>query len=402
MKRMYQQCAASHFRKNRQMLFLSGPRQVGKTSISLLLEEDFPDFHYFDWDNPDHQRILLGGPAAIAAATGIERAGGPPLIVFDEIHKYRTWKNLLKGFYDTYPFRAHILVTGSARLDVYRKGADSLMGRYFRYRIHPLSVRELLEPDVIPEGLRQRPAHLPEEAFDALWQFGGFPDPFLKGEAQFHAQWTTLRRELLFRFDLRDLSRVQELAQIELLAQLLTGAVGGQTSHLSLSKKVGVAHTTVKEWLKLLESLFYTFPVRPYSKNITRSLLKEPKYYLYDWSQVVDRPARAENFVACHLLKAVQFWSDHGMGDFALYYVRDRNKRKVDFLVTKDQKPWMLVEVKLTDHAAISSSLKYFQQQLDPVYALQVVIDLPYSPHSCFTSAMPRIVPARSFLSQLV
>ncbi len=402
---MYERCALEHFRQNRQMLFLMGPRQVGKTFVGLSLKDEWPLFYYYTWDEEQHQQEILAGNTNIAnrcGLPGIVDHAGAPMIVFDEIHKHRGWKNFLKGLYDTYPFKSHILVTGSARLDVYKRGSDSLMGRYFRYRVHPLSIRELLEPDILPESLRTEPKHLSEDLFDALWEFGGFPDPFLKAEKRFHRQWNKLRRELLFRDDLRDLSRVQEIAQMELLAELMRRQVGQKTSLASLAKKIRIAHTTVSSWLKILESLYYCFPIRPWSKNLSRSLLKEPKYYLIDWSLVDEAPARAENFIASHLLKAVHFWNDHGVGDYDLYYLKDKDQREVDFLVARGGKPWLMIEVKQTNSRNISSSLHHFRRQLEPDYALQVVIDKPYDDVSCFTTSEPRSVSARTFLSQLV
>ena len=398
MERFYNQVIQDHFKKNRQMLFLMGPRQVGKTTISQMLGKIDDGTFYYNWDDErDREARSIGEARGLASHQKSE-----PLLIFDEIHKHRGWKLFLKALYDIYPHKAHILVTGSARLDVYQRGGDSLMGRYFLYRINPLSVAELAYPDSIAHGVRPAPARLDDNAFDRLWTYGGFPDPFLKGDPQYYLQWKRLKYQQLFREDLRDLTRVHELSQIELLAKLLSHQVGQQTSYTSLSRKVRVSDQTIRSWLKTLSSLYYSFEVRPYSKNIAKSLVKEPKYYLYDWSLCEDDSARAENMVACHLLKAVHFWTDFGLGEYDLFYLRDKEKREVDFLVTKDGDPYFLVEVKLTDGKKTSPSLHHFQKQLNAPYAFQVVIDMPYVDKNCFLGPEPLIVSARTFLSQLV
>jgi len=385
------------------MLFLMGPRQVGKTTIAQDLESDWPRHHYYTWDNSNHRKLIRRGEQELGEELLLGSRDEPiPLVVFDELHKFRSWKRFLKGFYDTFPSLAHILVTGSARLDVYQKGADSLMGRYFRYRIHPLSVRELIEPEVTPVGLRPEPCPIDDDLFDALWRFGGFPDPLSKASERHWTKWHTLRNEQLFREDLSDLSHVREIAQLEMLAEFIRRSAGSQVSYSSLGRKVGAAHTSIRRWINWLTSLYYCFEIRPWSKNLSRSLLKEPKYYMTDWSAVDDPGARAENLVACHLLKAANFWTDYGTGVFKLYYLRDRDGREVDFLLTRDDKPWLLVEVKLNHAYTVSPHLNYFQKQIQAPYALQVVFDLPDTQRPCFIDNTPRIVPARTFLSQLV
>ncbi len=403
MKRMYQRVISEHFRRNRQMLFVMGPRQVGKTTIGLGLEEEWPRYHYLTWDNTDHRKQIKKGEQALAEELGLHAGEDlAPVIVFDELHKYRPSKLFLKGLYDTFPFMAHVLVTGSARLDVYQRGADSLMGRFFGYRVHPLTVRELSEPEVIPIGIRPEPCSIDNRSWEALWRFGGFPDPFLRGEDFYHHQWQKSRNELLFRIDLRDLSKVREISQVELLAECIRSSVGSLTSYTSLAKKVQAPHTTIKRWIKWLVSLFYCFEVRPWAGNLPRSLLKEPKYYLNDWSSIKEDGPRAENLVACHLIKACNFWTDFGVGTFHLHYVRDKSKREVDFLVTRDGAPWLLVEVKLNHAYSVSPSLTYFQKQLKTKYALQVVFGMGQSQRPCFVDERPRVVPVRTFLSHLV
>ena len=235
-----------------------------------------------------------------------------------------------------------------------------------------------------------------------MWQFGGFPEPFLKGQKRFYNRWRSLRNEQLFREDLRDLTRIQELGQVELLATLLRSQVGQLTSYTYLSRSVRVSIDTVRRWIDTLESLYYCFTVRPWHRNVARALRKEPKYYLWDWSQVADPGARAENLVASALHKAVNWWTESGRGDFSLHFVRDKQKREVDFLVTRDARPWFLVEVKSSEKAPLSTTLEYFQKQVRASHAFQVVFDADYVACDCFEVQTPVVVPARTFLAQLI
>jgi hypothetical protein len=295
----------------------------------------------------------------------------------------------------------HIIVTGSARLDVYKAGGDSLMGRYFSYRLHPLSVAEILDPTLKNTEISD-PKQMSDEQFSYLLTFGGFPEPFCKHSAPFYNRWKRMRTQQLFQEDLRDLTRVQELGQIQVLAQVLKGQVGQLTSYTELSKKVNVSIDTIKRWLEILKSFYYCYTIQPWSQNVTRSLLKEPKIYLWDWSCVPDLGARAENFIASHLLKAVHFWTDRGWGDYELYYLRDKEKREVDFLVAKNGHPWCLIEVKNSSNGSPSKSLYYFQDMLEVKFAFQVALDMEYVDKNCFESSNPIIVPAKTFLSQLI
>jgi uncharacterized protein len=395
-ERIYSAVIREHLAKNRQMLFLSGPRQVGKTTSSLSVA---PPERYLNWDNEEHRILILAGPEAVARHFDLfSLQETMPVVVFDEIHKYRRWKQFLKGFFDTYEKRVRILVTGSARLDVYKRVGDSLMGRYFLYRIHPLSLRELIDPAPV-DSLLVPPRECPD--FRTLLDYGGFPEPFVQRDPRFSHQWKRLRTELLFREDLRDLTRIQDIGQVELLAQLLSAQVGQLVDYTSLANSVKVSSPTVQRWIKAFSNLYYCFTIQPWFRNIPKSLTKQPKVYLWDWSAVSDPGQRHENFVASHLLKAVQYWTDSGRGDFGLYYLRDTNKREVDFLVTKDQKPWFLVEVKTSEKVPISS-LYYFQEQTKAPHAFQVCMDMPYVNKDPFLEKGPVVVPARTLLSQLV
>ena len=401
MKRIYQALIAQHLSQLRQMVFLMGPRQVGKTTVSLASASERPNHFYFNWDNPNERLLFIEGPNAIARQASLnELTENIPILVFDEIHKYGKWKNFLKGFFDLYEKKAKIIVTGSARLNIYKKGGDSLMGRYFYYRIHPLSVAEIVSPILIEQEIRP-PLPISENDWAALLEHGGFPEPFIQRSKSFSHRLRTMRKDQLFREDIRDGTRIQELGQLELLAELLRKQAAQSMDYQSLAKKVGVSIDTVRRWLEVLKSFYYCFSIQPWSKNIARSLIKEPKLYLWDWSLVDEEGHRNENLVASHLLKATHFWNDRGFGEYGLYYLRTKDKIETDFLVTKDNKPWFLVEVK-TKAKGLSPALYHFQQATGAPHAFQLAFDLPFVNKDCFEEREPIVVPAKTFLSQLV
>ena len=378
------------------MVWVTGPRQVGKTTTCRSLAS-----FYHNWDNLDDRKLLLSGPAAVAEKDGLNRLSArPPVLVFDELHKYRKWKVLLKGFFDTYAERTRILVTGSSRLETYRRGGDSLMGRYFLYRMHPFSAGEIIGT-TLPGTELKPPARPPEKDFAALWEHGGFPEPFLKRDKTFSSRWQRLRRQQLLKEDLRDLTRIQEISHLEILAELLTGRSGQQLSYSNIAQSVGAAVDTIRRWIDTLESLHHGFRVRPWTASVARSLRKEPKWYLRDWAEVQDPGARAETFIACHLLKAVEGWTDMGYGEYELRYLRDKEKRESDFVVIRNRKPWFLVEVKKSD-GRLDPNLGHFQRQLKAPHSFQVVLDMDYVQADCFSRNEPTVVPARTFLSQLL
>ncbi|NOX25147.1 MAG: ATP-binding protein [Deltaproteobacteria bacterium] len=359
---------------------------------------------YFNWDVLDHRRILLAGPGAIAESGGLlllSDVKKTKTVIFDEIHKYGKWRSFLKGFFDLYNNKCKIIVTGSARLNIFKQGGDSLMGRYFLYRMHPLSVAEIQDGSRGDSLIRQ-PTPLSRQKFNTLLQFGGFPEPYLTATMRFYNRWRRLRTEQLFREDLRDLSRVQDIGSVEILAENLIHQAGDLTNYSHLAANLNVSVDTIKRWISTLEALHFCFVVRPWFRNIPKSLRKQPKIYLWDWSLHSDQGKLYENFIACHLLKAVHWWTDIGLGDFRLYFIRDKEKREVDFLVCRDGLPWFLVEVKSGGKSKLSRSLKYFQQKIDAAHAFQVAMDLSHVQADCFAENDPVIVPATTFLSQLV
>jgi predicted AAA+ superfamily ATPase len=356
---------------------------------------------YLNWDNADDRRIILRGPAAVAERIHLERlSDSTPIVVFDELHKDKRWKAFLKGLFDVYGGRTRIMVTGSSRLDVFSRGGDSLMGRYFLYRMHPFSVGETVRAS-LPTSVVQPPAALSDDEWGALWEHGGFPEPFLRRDVRFTRRWRSLRQDQLTREDIRQVAQIETLGLLETMTQILAERSGRQLIYSHLANEIGIAVDTVRRWIDVLERLHFGFIVRPWFTNVAKALRKEPKWYLRDWSGIDDVGQRAETFVACHLLKAVEGWTDLGLGSFELRYLRDKLKREVDFLVVRDRKPWFLVEVKTAD-TRLSDSLAYFKQVTQAKHAFQAVIDIPFVEVDCFSHADPVVVPARTLLSQLL
>lgn len=346
----------------KKFILLSGPRQVGKTyAVREIINK--LNGKYYNWDSSeDRQKIL-------SQSFLYDR-----FVVLDELHKYDRWKNFLKGLYDKHHETLSAIVTGSARLDVYRKGGDSLLGRYYHFHLHPLTVGELHNPGNVNKAER---AMLMESCApdmglsDQLMRFGGFPEPFYAGNETEHNRWSLHRRELLVREDIRDLTNISLLSLVEHLMLILPGRIGSVLSINSIKEDLQVAHNTVRSWLDTFERLYIIFSLKPFTAKIHRSINKEKKIYLWDWSQISDEGARFENFVASHLWKAVNLWRDLGMGDFDLRFIRDRDRREVDFCVTKNNKAWLLVEAKLSDTKP-SENLDYFAGRLN-VPAIQLV-----------------------------
>lgn len=353
------------------MAFVTGPRQVGKTTLAQQLIERRHGGRYFNWDDVVFRRQWIKDPKQFVP----EIVGEKTLVVFDELHKAPRWKSYLKGLYDLRKTFAHILVTGSAKLDVFRKGGESLLGRYFLFRLHPFTMGELAGTSATPELLvpsLAQPLASAKMTMEQLLTHGGFPEPYLNHDDQFTSAWRRLRVERLVRDDLRDLTRTHEIPLIEAAVALIPERVGSLFSVQSLAEDLEVAHPTARRWIEWLSQLYYCYRLFPHAKNIARSIKKQPKVYLWDWSEVPDPAARFENLVAGHLHKAVHFWTDSGLGSFELSYVRDKEKREVDFLIVRNKKPWLMAECK-TNETRPSENLIRFARLLKPEIVVQIV-----------------------------
>ncbi len=324
------------------MVFVGGPRQVGKTTFALgLLGPDADETHpaHLNWDHP-------------AVRPALRRAELPPrqpLLLLDEVHKYARWRNLVKGIYDTEKSRRRILITGSARLDYYRKGGDSLVGRYRYFRLHPFSLRELT----------RKPSR---SDVDALLKFGGFPEPLFSQNETERRIWERDRLWRVVGEDLRDLERVREMSLVEQLVDLLPARVGSPLSVRGLCEDLQVDHKTAERWLQMLENLYVCFRVSPYGPPRVRAVKKERKLYLWDWASVEDPGPRFENMVASQLLKYCHWLEDTEGHRMELRYLRDTGKREVDFVVMKGGKPQLAVECK-SGERAIGPAVRYFAER---------------------------------------
>ena len=314
--------------------------------------------------------------------------------------KWRSWKGWLKGEYDRHRDRLRFLVTGSARLDVYRGGGDSLQGRYHHYRLHPFTLAEAAgrTAHTLPEpGCELAvPGRGSRETLGALMRFGGFPEPFLSASARTLRRWQKERFERFFREDVRDLEVVRDLGSLQLLADLLPERVSAPLSLNALRENLEVSHRALTHWIEIFERLYYIFRIRPYTSSRVRSLQKMPKAYLWDWSVVASEGARFENLVASHLSKFCNLLEDREGHDVELRYLRDRTGKEVDFLVTVGRKPWFAVEAKLGE-TRVDPALAYFRDRLRIPWVYQVVRDARRD----FVEAGVRVLPAERFLGAL-
>lgn len=338
----------------KKMVLLAGPRQTGKTTLAKSIAAEFSSFIYLNYDSLEDRKVILGEKWS----SSIE------LIIFDEIHKMPKWKNYLKGVYDTKLSRQKILVTGSARLEIYTQVVDSLAGRYFLHRLFPLSPAEC-------ERL-----HF-SYTLDHFLERGGFPEPFLASDDVYANRWRLQYVDSLLREDVLNFENIQNLRAIRLTFELLRERVGSPISYTSLAEDVSVSPNTIKKYIQILEALYIIFRITPFSRNIARSLLKEPKIYFFDIGLVKgDEGIKFENFVASCLLKHIYFKIDYQAKNYSLRYLHTKEHQEVDFAISCDNSIEKLIEVKLAN-SSISSSLRYFKEKYG-LSACQVVKDLKH------------------------
>jgi len=343
----------------KKMVFVGGPRQVGKTTLAkAILANNYPAGLYLNWDfDEDRQDILQK-----------RWSTGNPLLIFDELHKFPKWKGWIKGIYDVSHDLHSFLITGSARLDVYRRGGDSLLGRYHYWRLHPFTL------DEIPKGIS------PQDAFKRLMTLGGFPEPFLEGDERIARRWRRERFDRVLREDVRDLEPVRDIQLLSLLLDLLRHRVGGLVVLSNLARDLEISPKTAKAWLEILERMYLVFSVRPYTKSLPRAVRKPPKVYFFDNGDVLgDEGARFENLVATSLLKRLHYLEDSQGYKYELRYIRDKEGREVDFAIVKEGELEELIEVKYSDDS-IARSLSHYADRLNPRKATQIVAEIkrPY------------------------
>jgi len=348
----------------KKMVFIGGPRQVGKTTLAQNIAQTYAQPTYLNWDSRDDKQAILDSTFV----------GGTTLVVFNEVHKYRDWKNHLKGVYDTRKGDFAILVTGSARLDLYQKGGDSLLGRYFYYRLHPLSIAELLNRPYDRAVGMVFATDIPAALWQDLVTFGGFPEVYEAKNLRDLKRWHHDREKRLVQEDIRDVSNIRDLGTLEILTALLPQRVGSLFSMNTLTQDLKVTHKTISHWMDTLEQMYFCYRIYPYQHSMLKSLRKEPKVYLWDYTGIKDTGAKYENIVANHLLKYINYLTDVYGIPAELYFLRDREQREVDFCVVADGEVEFILEVKSTK-SPISPHLRYFKEKMAVKQAYQLVFE---------------------------
>ena len=355
---------------------MAGPRQTGKTTLAQSLAESYANHAYLNWDILSHRSRLIENPTFFEE---IERKDeSTPLVVFDEIHKYKDWKNYLKGIYDQFRNEYQFLISGSGRLDIYQKGGDSLAGRYYLYHLWPFTVSELGKANAAFDLFKLNPLKISmkrhaelQEIWSTLAEFSGFPQPYLSGRKTTYRRWSKTYSRQLIREDIRDLTGVKSIGDMETLYYLLPSKVGSPISIPALSRNLKVSYNTVRSWLAMFERFLMVFSISPWTRKIARAILKEQKVYLWDVHRIQDAAARFENMVALELYRAVTIWNDMGLGSFSLHFIKNKEQQEVDFLIADNDRPVLLAEAKLSD-AQPSPALIKFQKAVD-VPAVQLV-----------------------------
>lgn len=324
------------------MVWVTGARQVGKTWMVSRLQGN-----YFNWDTVETRKAFARDPYFFR--------GDQRLVIFDEIHKRRDWRKILKGYYDSPDRSENFIVTGSGKMDQYLRGGDSLQGRYDLFHLWPITWDEFRSSDG-PKLELARPRNWSEWApaekavsDHDLIRLGGFPKPLREGSERRLRRWQDQYLDRLVREDTRDFSAVQRLDQLDLLARILPDRVGSPISIRSLSEDIEASTIAVKSWLRLFEVLYLGFLIRPYHRKIHRAVKKEPKWYFYQWTFVENPASRFENYVAVQLAAACSAWSEQGFGRWELFYLRDQDRREIDFLLSRDLKPQALIEAKASE-----------------------------------------------------
>lgn len=363
--------------RDKSMIFLSGPRQTGKTTLARIISRSYKNRLYFNWDIAEDRTRFISNPSFFES---VERKdSSPPLIILDEIHKYKEWKNYLKGIFDKFQKTYRFLVSGSGRLDIYQKGGDSLAGRYLLFHLWPFTISELGKCNSTMNQFLKNPLEMnmdQSRELGKIWErlnrLSGFPEPYLSGRTDAYRRWSNTYSRQLIREDIRDMTGVKSVENMETLYFLLPSKVGSPLSVPSLSRDLKVSYNSIQNWLSVFERFYLVFSISAWTPRISRAIQKERKIYLWDAPRIKEPAARFENMVALELWRAVTSWNDLGKGLFSLHFIKNKEKQEVDFLIAREHDPFLLVEAKLTDKQP-SPALKKFQLMLN-IPAVQLTL----------------------------
>lgn len=390
--------------RSKDMIFLAGPRQAGKTTLAKIISGSFTNKLYFNWDIVAHRVRLLENPAFFESVELKDQS--TPLIVLDEIHKYKDWKNYLKGIFDQFQGRYKFLISGSGRLDLYQKGGDSLAGRYYLFHLWPFTISELGGQNRTIAKFLEDPLHITMKNRDKLREIwirlsvlSGFPEPYLSNKITTYRRWSNTYSKQLIREDIRDLTEIKSIGNIETLYHLLPSKIASPISIPSLACDLKVTYNSINSWLLAFERFFLVFSISPWSKRIARAIHKERKVYLWDIPKIKEPSARFENMVAVELYRAVTVWNDLGYGQFALNFIKNKEQQEVDFLIVDGDEPVLLIEAKLADTSPSPVLIK-FQNALN-IPAVQLVNEGDGYRRFSNNSQPILVAPAFQWLAQL-
>jgi len=362
--------------REKRMVFLAGARRVGKTTLGQMIGQSYPNHVYMNWEIPEDRTRMIRNPTFFEEAE--RRDESTPLVMFDEINRHRGWRRYLKGAYDRVEGDYQFLAVGSSRLDYPQRRGDSLAGRYYLLHLWPFTQAELGCANLKPEAFFDNPQLVSMERHSelrTLWQTlseqSGFPEPFLAGRKTSYRRWSAAYAEQLIREDIRDLTAVKGIAELETLYHLLPAQVGRLLSVPGLAQGLQVAYNTIRSWLMTLQRFFVIFSVSPWSRDVPRAIREGEKIYLWDGPRVRDAEARFENMVALELCRAVSNWNEMGYGRFSLNSIRTKDQQEVDFVLSDDGRPVLLVDARAQEHQPSAALVKF--QAVLKVPAVQLV-----------------------------
>ena len=368
---------------SRQMRFIAGPRQTGKTTIAKKkLERSSNDGLYYNWDKKELRNRYRHETDFVSSDMLNLSKKNNIWVCFDEIHKMPKWKNILKDFFDTHEKKVNFIVTGSARLDMFRKSGDSLAGRYFFFKLNPLLLSEIkgrkiaaIKPEKEANETVSKFISTMEyyqKPLENMLKHSSFPEPLLRNNSLFSKKWHENYFEKIVKEDIRDISAIHQLEKVMDLLYLLPSKVGAPLSINSLKGDLELNFNTVRNYINYLNMAYILFEISPYNKKMHRLIKKEKKIYFYNYSIINNEAAKFENFVALELKARIDLWNDICSDKYGLSFVRTRDGKETDFLILKNSQPFFLCEAKLSD-TDISSHHYLHSKHLGDIPFVQIV-----------------------------